>query len=211
MKALALAHTDAAQGKLDREQQIAIRDTIEEIVDDLDEHTAAKKPEGDEDIPVVSKGTMPDAWQVPYPVLCIASRSTLDEAACALLAHLLKQRGINAWVQPFADVATAKGFRLDTTDAPFVCLSYFGSASKPAHVRYLVRRVKRAMPEADFGRLLDAGRRRSRKSRGVAVGGGCSVCGNVADRSSQHLPTGGQAELNYSRNPGAGCRNKGPD
>jgi hypothetical protein len=45
-------------------------------------------------------------------------------------------------------VATAKGFRLDTADAPFVCLSYFGAASKPAHVRYLVRRVKRAMPGA---------------------------------------------------------------
>jgi predicted PurR-regulated permease PerM len=148
MKALALAHTDAAQGKLDREQQVAISDTIEEIVDDLDEHTATKRPEGDENIPVVSKGTMPDAWQVPFPILCIASRSALDEAACALLAHVLKQRGINAWVQPFADVATARGFRLDTTDAPFVCLSYFGSASRPAHVRYLVRRVKRAMPEA---------------------------------------------------------------
>jgi hypothetical protein len=86
MKALVLAHTDAAQGKLDREQQVAIRDTIEEIVDDLDEHTAAKRPENDE-IPVVSKGTMPDAWQVPFPILCIASRSALDEAACALLAR----------------------------------------------------------------------------------------------------------------------------
>ena len=35
MKALALAQADAARGKLDREKQLQIRDTIEEVVDDL--------------------------------------------------------------------------------------------------------------------------------------------------------------------------------
>jgi predicted PurR-regulated permease PerM len=172
MRALVLAHIDAAQGKLDRDQQVAIRDTIEEIVDDLDEQSPAKRPDGSE-IPVASKGTMPDAWQVPFPILCIASRSALDDAACVLLAHLLKQRGINAWVQPFADVARAKGFRLDTRDAPFVCLSYFGSASKPAHVRYLVRRVKRAMPAskilAGFWMLRDEDSKKAEEWR-LAVG-----------------------------------------
>jgi predicted PurR-regulated permease PerM len=143
MQALALAHIDAAQGKLDRDKQLAIRDTIEEIVEDLDDHADSNAK-----LPTNSKGRMPDAWQVPYPVLCLASRSSLDEAACLLLAHLLKKRGIAAWVQPFADVASAKGFKLETLDAPLVCLSYFGTASKPAHVRYLIRRIKRAMPDA---------------------------------------------------------------
>ena len=35
MKALALAQSDAARGKLDREKQLQIRDAIEEVVDDL--------------------------------------------------------------------------------------------------------------------------------------------------------------------------------
>jgi predicted PurR-regulated permease PerM len=149
MRALARAQSDAAQGKLEREKQLEIRDTIEEIVDDLDDY-ADVTPEGiaSTSIPVVSRGSMPDEWLVPYPVLCIASRSALDEAACTMLAQLLKNHGINAWVQPFADVASAKGFKLDTVDAPLVCLSYFGTASKPAHVRYLVRRLKRVMPDA---------------------------------------------------------------
>jgi hypothetical protein len=35
-------------------------------------------------------------------------------------------------------------------DAQLVCLSYFGSTAKPAHVRYQIRRFKRALPQARF-------------------------------------------------------------
>jgi hypothetical protein len=31
-----------------------------------------------------------------------------------------------------------------------VCLSYFGSAGNPAHVRYLIRRLRRVMPNVRF-------------------------------------------------------------
>jgi predicted PurR-regulated permease PerM len=156
MKALLLAQSDAAQGKLSREQQIEICDTMEEIVDNLGEYSD-DAPAGDKEelpvtslVPVVSKGQMPDDWQMPYPVLCIASRSALDEAACEMLAQVLDKHGIAAWVQPFVDVETAKSFKVDITDARLVCLSYFGFGSKPAHVRYLVRRLKRLMPQAKF-------------------------------------------------------------
>ena len=156
MQALLLAQSDAAQGKLSREQQIEICDTMEEIVDNLDEYTD-EAPAADTDeppaanaVPVVSKGQLPDDWQIPYPVLCIASRSALDEAACEMLAQVLTKHGVSAWVQPFVDVANVKGFKVDIGDAPIVCLSYFGSGSKPAHVRYLIRRLKRLMPQAKF-------------------------------------------------------------
>ncbi len=156
MKALLLAQTDAAHGKLSQDKQLQIRDTIEEIVDDLsdysdevpsgvDEPTQAKPPP-----PVISRGQMPDDWQMPYPVLCIASRSALDEAASIMLAQVLEKHGIAARVQPFADAATTRGFKVDVTDAQLVCLSYFGAAAKPAHVRYLIRRLKRVMPRAKF-------------------------------------------------------------
>lgn len=156
MKALLLAQADAAHGKLSREKQLEIRDTIEEIVDDLSDYSE-EPPSGDggdtpprTPVPVVSKGQMPDDWQMPYPVLCVASRSALDEAACTMLAQILEKHGIAAWVQPFTDVATAKGFKVDNAAARVVCLSYFGAAAKPAHVRYLIRRLKRVMPHAKF-------------------------------------------------------------
>ena len=65
---------------------------------------------------------------------------------------LLEKHGVGAWVQPFTDIATPKNLRIASTKAhsPLVFLSYFGTASKPAPVRYLVRRLKRVLPNAKF-------------------------------------------------------------
>jgi hypothetical protein len=173
MKALLLAQADAAHGKLSRDRQVEIRDTIEEIVEDLDEfpdetpkpkkakagvedEAEANKHADDEAdaavpaVPVLSRGQLPDAWQLPYPVMCVPSRSALDESAALMLAQLLEKHGVGAWVQPFSDIATPKNLRVASTDSPLVFLSYFGTASKPAPVRYLVRRLKRMLPNAKF-------------------------------------------------------------
>jgi hypothetical protein len=67
-----------------------------------------------------------------------------------MLAQLLEKHGLPAKIQPFADVASAKSLRIDARDAPLVCLSYFGAVRNPAHVRFLIRRLKRMMPNARF-------------------------------------------------------------
>jgi predicted PurR-regulated permease PerM len=156
MQALVLAQSDAAHGKLAREKQQEIRDVVEEVVDDLADYSD-EFPDSDDEasvagsqVPVLSRAQLPDDWQMPYPVLCVASRSALDEAACIMLTHALEKHGIAAWVQPFVDVASAKNLKLDTADARLVCLSYLGAVAKPAHVRYLIRRLKRVMPHAQF-------------------------------------------------------------
>jgi predicted PurR-regulated permease PerM len=155
MKALALAQIDAAHGKLAVEKQQAIGETMREIVDDLDDHVdvAPEPKEGEPSVPaprVITREELRVDWQVDYPVLCIASRSPLDEAAAIMLAQLLKKHGLPAMVHPFADVASARALKIDATDAPFVCLSYFGAAGNPAHVRFLIRRLKRMMPRTKF-------------------------------------------------------------
>jgi predicted PurR-regulated permease PerM len=155
MKALVLAQADAAQGKLPREKQLEIRDTIEEIIDDLsdysDEAPAGKEaeaaaPEQPPDAQIIRL----DQGPAPNPVLCVASRSPLDEAAAAMLAHVLGKHGITAQVQPFQPLGFTKGHNMDMPEARLVCLSYFGAAARPAHVRYLIRRLKRSMPHASF-------------------------------------------------------------
>jgi predicted PurR-regulated permease PerM len=143
MQALALAHSDAAQGKLAHERQLKMRDTIEEIVEELREDTDAA---GEASVDAASQG----AWSGARAVLCLAGRSPLDEAACLLLQQLLEKHGIGARVQPFADVASARSFKIDAQDAPLVCLSYFGAVGNPAHVRYLIRRLRRVMPGTRF-------------------------------------------------------------
>ena len=165
MKALALAQTDAAEGKLSPQKQIEIRDTIEEIVEDLADYadeapmsaeipspgdSAAQEAENVPITPIVGKDGLASDWQIPFPVLCVASRSPLDEGASFLLAQLLQKHGLDARVQPFSDVRAAKGFKADVPDARVVCLSYFGLTASPAHVRYLIRRLKRIMPQAKF-------------------------------------------------------------
>jgi predicted PurR-regulated permease PerM len=155
MKALALAQGDAAHGRLAADKQQAMRDTMAEIVDDLADHVD-ETPALEEDkppspqIPVLSAEQLRAGWRVDHPVLCIASRSPLDEAACAMLAQLLEKHGLATKVEPFANVAAAKTLKIAALDAPLVCLSYFGVAGNPAHVRFLIRRLKRLMPRAKF-------------------------------------------------------------
>jgi len=155
MKALALAQTDAAHGKLPADKQLAIRDTIGEIVDDLADHAdepleAKEGQPASPQIPILASEQRRPEWQVDYPVLCIASRSPLDEAAAIMLAQLLEKHGLPAKIQPFADAASARSLKIDARDAPLVCLSYFGAVRNPAHVRFLIRRLKRTMPKAKF-------------------------------------------------------------
>jgi hypothetical protein len=56
MKALALAQTDAAHGKLPADKQLAIRDTMTEIVDALADH-ADEAPEPKEREPTAARRT----------------------------------------------------------------------------------------------------------------------------------------------------------
>jgi len=67
-----------------------------------------------------------------------------------MLAQILEKRAIKAVVQPIETPRSAKTLLGDVPDAQLVCLSYFGSTAKPAHVRYQIRRFKRALPQARF-------------------------------------------------------------
>ena len=153
MPALALAQTDAAQGKLSHDKQLEICHTVEEVVEDLSDHEDQELEAGDEvsrGTPVVASDSLHGNWRIDHPILCVASRSPLDQAASTMLAQLLDKHGLPARVQPFTDVASARSFKIDAPDAPLVCLSYFGSAGNPAHVRYLIRRLRRVMPNTRF-------------------------------------------------------------
>jgi hypothetical protein len=153
MPALALAQTDAARGKLSNDKQMGICDTVEEVVEDLSDYD--DKDPTDEEAPragvlSIDRADLEGGWRVNHPILCVASRSPLDQAACAMLAQLLDKHGLPTRVQSFTDVASARSFKVDAADAPLVCLSYFGSAGNPAHVRYLIKRLRRVMPQARF-------------------------------------------------------------
>ena len=167
LKGLQLAQVDAERGVLDDERLTKIRDAVDEFTNNLSdqddrlppklrsttdaEATSAVESVAEdapyEDLPVLSKGELPSEWQSEYPVLCMAGRSFLDEAAAIMLGQLSTAHGLAARVEGAEALSTANIFRLETTGVAVVCLVYM-DASGPAHMRYSVRRLRRKLPKA---------------------------------------------------------------
>ncbi len=105
------------------------------------------KNAANEKLPMLHKDVLPPKWLGEHPVLCVAGRSLIDEAAAIMLAQLSTAHGLSARVEPAEALTTRKVFHLDTTDVAIVCLVYL-DASGPAHMRYAVRRLRRKLPTA---------------------------------------------------------------
>jgi predicted PurR-regulated permease PerM len=167
LRGLQLAQADLDRGALDPSRLNRIRDTVVEFADDLadqgdrepvDEHPTAdaeaaaavdEVPANDSypDIPVLAKSDLAPEWTGTQPVLCIAGRTQLDEAAAIMFAHLCNAHGLATRVEGPEALSTANIFRLETTGIALVCLSYLG-VTNPAHMRYAVRRLRRKLPLA---------------------------------------------------------------
>lgn len=89
---------------------------------------------------------LPQAWRDEAPVLCIAGRGPLDEASSAMLAQLLRKHGLGARVASYQAVSRERIRDLDLTGVAMVCISYLDISGNPAHLRYLLERLKRRAP-----------------------------------------------------------------
>ena len=153
IRGLALAQLDVNRGALDHVHRIKIKEAVEWVIDDLSDHedaSASALDQGAAEVaalpPALSSDELAPSWR-ERPVLCVAGRGSLDEAAAAMLAQLLEKRGIGARVVPSGEVSVANVVRLDVTGVQMACLSYLepGSFANP---RYLVRRLRRRVPQA---------------------------------------------------------------
>ena len=97
-------------------------------------------------LPTVSKQDLPTEWQSECPVLCVAGRSLIDEAAAIMLAQLSTAHGLTARVEGADALTTSNIFRIQTDGVSIVCLVYMDVAG-PAHMRYSVRRLRRKLPQ----------------------------------------------------------------
>jgi predicted PurR-regulated permease PerM len=169
LSGLRLAERDLQRGALNNEQVVTIANTVKEMLADLAEVeprqwflapaidedaqgglttlAAAENDAEDETLPVVKRHELAQGWLVDEPILCIGAQSPLDEAAAAILAEALTKRGLRAGVLGPQAIAAAHIASLAGTEAKLLCLSYLGLGKSPAHVRYLVRRLRRILPE----------------------------------------------------------------
>ena len=167
LKGLQLAQIDAERGALDPERLAKIRDAVSEFANNISEQEDRPLPKAKlttdaeassavetvaedapyENLPVLRKEDLPSEWQGEHPVLCVAGRSLLDEAAAIMLGQLSTAHGLAARVETADALSTANIFRLATAGVAIVCLVYMDAAS-PSHMRYSVRRLRRKLPEA---------------------------------------------------------------
>lgn len=150
---LALAQLDVNRGSLGHHRCAQIKAAVESVIIDLSDHTAPASGEATKgDARLLQSPPDParaDAafWPREKPVLCIAGRGSLDEAAAMMLATLLEKAGIAAQIVPSDDVSAAKIFRFEAADTPVACISYLEPGGF-TNARFLTRRLRRKLPRA---------------------------------------------------------------
>jgi acyl-coenzyme A thioesterase PaaI-like protein len=96
---------------------------------------------------VVERSELAPGWVVDQPILSIGGRSPPDEASAAIMAEVMKKRGLATKALPAEAISAGHIASLANTEAKLVCLSYLGLGAGPALIRYLVRRLRRILPE----------------------------------------------------------------
>ena len=130
LKGLQLAQADAERGALNQERLTKIKDAVSEFANNLSdqedrapplvnattdaeatsavESVAADAPY--ENLPILSKQDLPAEWQGEHPVLCVAGRSLIDEAAAIMLGQLSTAHGLSARVEAAETLSTSQYF-----------------------------------------------------------------------------------------------------
>ena len=157
VEGLKLAQADAEKGLLDDERTLRIRDTVAEIVDDLEAQedtiadAAEEPPAGSLPLPIEEKvqiePQVPEDWRDAKRVLCIPGLGQLDEAVALIVAQLVAKQGIGARAEGSAALSISRISGLETDDVAVVCICYIENAT-PAQIHYATRRLRRKVPNA---------------------------------------------------------------
>ncbi len=135
-RALMLAQTDVDRGVLDPMRQERIHDAIKGLIVNLSDRK-------DED----AGADLSPAWHnTPIaPVLCVAGRGPLDEAAALLLVDMLGKYGIGARVVSSDETSATNIRELPGDGVQLTCVSYLEPGTFK-NARYQVRRLRKHMP-----------------------------------------------------------------
>jgi hypothetical protein len=148
IRALTLAQKDVDRGALDEKRRLRIKETIRELIVNLSEHEQPAAPAFS-----LNNPEAPHSMSAAHPlweggtVLCVAGRGHIDEIAAMLLAHVLMKDGIAARVISSEEASPANIHLVEPSGVRAVCVSYLDPGNYK-NARYLVRRLKRQIPEA---------------------------------------------------------------
>jgi hypothetical protein len=168
LRAVQLAAKDAKRGVMTSVQIDQVKDVARSLVQDLGSHDDEEPDATDtEDDPVAPpesekplirdpalpdisplEDRVPQEWRNEGAVMCLAGRAPLDEAAADMFAQLLSKHGLGARIVPHAAAGRSAIANLDVTGVKMIALCYVEISGTPAHLRYLVRRLRKHAPDA---------------------------------------------------------------
>ena len=140
---------DRAAGLLDDRRQQMVARGMFNVIENLADHEdvvpaeAAKGADVSSESPSKPGTVRPEAED--HAILCVGARGSLDEAAAAILAQLLRRRGIAARRVESPEMAPEQLSRLDMEGVRIVILSYMNEDSI-THAKYMIRRLRRRAP-----------------------------------------------------------------
>ncbi|MBB3898600.1 AI-2E family transporter [Roseococcus suduntuyensis] len=196
---LALAQADAQRGRLGELQLKGMRARLASLLEDLEEDV-------EQDAIPLAKGDPTVPRPVPPasagPILCVGGRGPFDMAAAAMLAQVLRKRGLDAGAAP------AEMLRADATPAEDLArirqawLCTVEGMGSTAAARSILRRVKRRLPGVevnvlvigDEGRLAEALRQEGAGSITTTIDATAAQAfqmGEDQEEDTQNVPSSG--------------------
>jgi len=129
---LKLAVEDQARGTIDTDRERAMTRTMQSVIGDLAAYAS------------------PDASAAPSPgtIACVAGHGPFDEAVTAMLAQLLRARGLSVRTIPNGETSRDAIAALDLGGVAVVAVSYLELTGSPARLRYLIQRLRVRAPGA---------------------------------------------------------------
>ena len=149
VKGLRLAARDARRAQLSAQQITRVRETIKELIEDLEEHLDAVRKDPDPGDAV----TGPEAaagialsWPSDGVALCIGGRGPFDDATSAMLSQLLVHGGMRTRLMSYEAAVRTLVRGLDTAGVRLVCITYLDLYDSPLQLRSFVQRLRQHMP-----------------------------------------------------------------
>lgn len=141
VEGLALATEDEQRGIIDRDRSRQILRAVQSVIADLKDRGIGEAGED------AMAAAVPSAN--PGAVACIAGNGPFDMAVLAMIVQLLEQHGVTARAIPHEAVTRARIAQLDLSGVTVIVLAYAELTQSPAHLRYLIKRLRQRAPAAE--------------------------------------------------------------
>jgi predicted PurR-regulated permease PerM len=135
LSGLALAQSDRARDSLAFDRLEGVHAQIETLLEALKTHAA----------PLEQAPSLPSEWLVPGAILCVPGRGQLDGLAAEMAVQVLGLAGFGAAILPNLALGTAEP---SAGAVRMCCLSVLEEGSSVSAIRYFLKRMRKAMPEA---------------------------------------------------------------